>query len=193
MPHRPLSALFLLIAALSLPAYAQEAAQPVPAKPAHGKPQTGKSEQPAVTAKPFGDWDLRCRENGGGTPARFCEISQTIESQDQSGPIAKISVGRPSAGAALHAVIILPNNVSFPSSVHLRTEQNDKWGLELDWQRCIPGGCFADATLSDATVAHWRSLDSTGSIVFQDAAGDEISLPMTFHGFGQALDALNKA
>ncbi len=201
MSHRPFIAAFLLVAGLSLPAFAQEAApagpaKPEPAKPAPAKPAKPETKptQPAVTNTPYGDWSLRCRQGGGSEAAtRFCEISQTIEAPDQSGPIAKISVGRPSPGGALHAVIILPNNVSFPSSVHLRTEENDKWGLELDWQRCIPGGCFADATLADATVAHWHGLNAMGSIVFRDAAGDEISLPMTFHGFGEALDALNKS
>jgi invasion protein IalB len=203
MSHRSVIAVFLLIAGLSLPAYAQEAApaetapaKPEPAKPAPAKPAPARPEatKPTpVTNTPYGDWSLRCRQGGGSQSAtRFCEISQTIESPDRSGPIAKISVGRPSPGAALHAVIILPNNVSFPSSVHIRSEENDKWGLELDWQRCIPGGCFADATLADATVAHWHALNALASIVFRDAAGDEISLPMTFHGFGDALDALNK-
>jgi invasion protein IalB len=205
MSHRLAIAAFLIAAGFSLPAHSQEAAPTpqtapanpppaAPATPAPAKPVRSQAARPAqqpITSTNYGDWSLRCRQGGSGT--HFCEVSQTIESQDQSGPIAKISVGRPDPGGALHVVIILPNNVSFPSSVHIRTDQNDKWGLELDWLRCIPGGCFADATLGDATVAHWHSLDTIGSIVFRDAAGDEISLPMTFHGFGQALDALNKA
>jgi invasion protein IalB len=208
MSYRLAIAVFLLGAGFALPAYSQDAAPaapqgspaaPAPAKPEAGKPaqvKPGKTEagkQP-ISSRAFGDWALRCRQ-GSSTEAaaHFCEISETIESQDQSGPIAKISVGRPDPGGALHVVIILPNNVSFPSSVHLRTDANDKWGFELNWLRCIPGGCFADATLSDATIAHWHSLDTTGSIVFRDAAGDEISLPMTFHGFGDAIDALNKS
>ncbi|MGH6817661.1 MAG: invasion associated locus B family protein [Methylovirgula sp.] len=132
---------------------------------------------------------MRCREG----VAHSCEVSQTIEAQDRSAPIAKISVGRPGGTGDLHVIVILPNNVSFPSSVHIRTDPKDKWGLELDWVRCIPGGCFADALLSDETIARWRGLNSIGSIVFRDAAGEELSFPMTFHGFGEALDALNKS
>jgi invasion protein IalB len=206
-------AVFLLGAGFSLPAYSQEAtpaapsaspaqpepakpqpAKPAPAKPAPSKPEAEKSAQPSVTSTAYGDWNLRCRQgNGSEATTHFCEISQTIEAKDQSGPIAKVSVGRPTPGGALHVVIILPNNVSFPSSVHIRSEENDKWGLELNWLRCIPGGCFADAELSNPTVVHWHGLDTIGSIIFRDAAGDEISLPMTFHGFGQAIDALNKS
>lgn len=194
MSYRIAIAAFVVGAGLSLPAYSQTAT-PAPAT----APAQPEAKKPAAEAKPeagnistisFGDWNLRCRADAS---PRYCEISQTIEAQDKAGPIAKISVGRPSPGANLHAIIILPNNVSFPSSVFIRTDVNDKWGVELNWLRCIPGGCFADAELSDATLAHWHSLDTIGNIIFRDAAGDEISLPMTFHGFGQALDAFNKS
>jgi invasion protein IalB len=210
MSYRLAIAVFLLAAGFSLPGHSQEAAPAAPAaspanpeaaapappaKPEAAKPaQSAKPAQPPIATTVYGDWDLRCRAAAsGGAASHYCEISQTIESQDQSGPIAKISIGRPSGGTTLHAIVILPNNVSFPSSVHLRTDQNDKWGVELNWLRCIPGGCFADAELTDATLAHWHDLDTIGSIVFTDAAGDEISLPMTFHGFGQALDAFKKS
>jgi invasion protein IalB len=203
MPYRLAIAVFLLGAGFSLPAYSQETtpaapqatpANPEPAKPPAKTKTKPPAAQPSVTSTSYGDWALRCRQGSAGEAAtHFCEISETIEAQDQSGPIAKISVGRPNADATLHAVIILPNNVSFPSSVHIRTDANDKWGLELNWLRCIPGGCFAEAELSDAAVVHWHGLDTIGSIIFRDAAGDEISLPITFHGFGQALDALNKS
>ena len=202
MPYRLAIAVFLLGAGFSLPAYSQQTtpaappaapASPAPVKTKPAKPVAEKSAQPAITSTSYGDWALRCRQASAGEASHLCEISQTIEAQDQSGPIAKISVGRPSPGGGLHGMIILPNNVSFPSSVHVRTDENDKWGLEFNWLRCIPGGCFAEAELTDATIAHWHGLDLIGSIVFRDAAGDEISLPITFHGFGQALDALNKS
>jgi invasion protein IalB len=200
MSYRLAIAAAVLGAGVSLPVQAQtttapqtpqapapvEPAKPAP-KPAAAKPASRPAE-PIKTTN-YGDWSLRCREGA----ARSCEVSQTIEAQDRSAPIAKISVGRPGGSGDLHVVVILPNNISFPSSVHIRTDANDKWGLELDWVRCIPGGCFADALLSDATAARWHSINSIGSIVFRDAAGEEVSFPMTFRGFGEALDALKKS
>jgi invasion protein IalB len=202
MSYRLAIAAFVVGAGASLPVHAQTTATPgtsqapaaAPAEPAKPAPKpaapepASRREEPIKTTN-YGDWSLRCREGAAHT----CEISQTIEARDRAAPIAKISVGRPGGSGDLHVVVILPNNVSFPSTVHIRTNANDKWGLELDWVRCIPGGCFADALLSSATVAHWHSLDSIGSIVFRDAAGEELSFPMTFHGFGEALDALNKS
>ncbi len=205
MSYRLAIAVLILGAGFSLPLHAQNttgtsqapAAPPAaaPAKPAPKppapKPAASKPVKPeeAIKTTNYGDWSLRCREGA----AHSCEVSQTIEAQDRSAPIAKISVGRPGGSGDLHVVVVLPNNVSFPSSVHIRTDANDKWGLELEWVRCIPGGCFADALLTDAALNRWHGLNSVGSIIFRDAAGEEVSFPMTFHGFGEALDALNKS
>lgn len=208
----------LLTAALAAPALAQEPAKeptkPAPkaeapkaetpkhtaAKPAAGEPK----EDPQITSTAYGYWSLRCRKDAVGPkpepkdpnaekPARACEISETLEAPDHSGPIAKLSVGRPGGKGALFAVLIVPNNVSFPSSAHIRADEKDVWGLQLDWVRCIPGGCFAQAQLPDATVTYWHGLDNQGEIRFPDSTGEQVALPLSFHGFGQALDALNKA
>jgi invasion protein IalB len=179
------------------PAPKSEPAKHPPAKPAAAAPTTDAQIENVV----FGAWALRCRKPPGKKETekeapqkgRACEISETLEAQDHSGPIAKLSVGRPGGKGELHAIVIVPNNVGFPSSVHIRSDDKDIWGVRLDWVRCIPGGCFADALLADATLNYWHGLDTVGEIVFIDSTGDQISLPMSFHGFGQALDALNKA
>jgi invasion protein IalB len=209
---------FLMTAALAAPAIAQEHPKE-PAKPA-AKAETKAEKHPAarqaagaakgeakgdpqITSTAYGNWSLRCQKEAppakdakaatGEKPARACEISETLEASDHSGPIAKLSIGRPGGKGSLFAVLIVPNNISFPSSVHIRTDDKDIWGLRLDWVRCIPGGCFAQAQLADATVGYWHGLDSQGEIRFPDSTGADVSLPISFHGFGQALDALNKA
>lgn len=218
-----LSLLALLItAALAAPAFAEEPAKE-PAKPAAkaerhaaAKPAAGESKGEAkgepkgepkadaqITSTAFGNWSLRCRKEAppakdapkdAPKPARACEISETLEASDHSGPIAKLSIGRPNGGTgALFAVLIVPNNISFPSSVHIRTDDKDIWGLQLSWVRCIPGGCFAQAELADATVGYWHGLQTQGEIRFPDSTGTQVALPLSFNGFGQALDALNKA
>lgn len=209
---------FLMTAALAAPAIAQEPAKE-PAKPApKAEPKGEAPKHPAgkagaaaklesqITSTAFGNWSLRCRKEepqakeakdakdaAGEKPARACEISETLEASDRSGPVAKLSVGRPGGKGALFAVLIVPNNISLPSSAHIRSDDKDIWGLQLDWVRCIPGGCFAQAQLSDATVDYWHGIDAQGEIRFPDSTGAQVALPLSFHGFGQALDALNKA
>jgi invasion protein IalB len=193
----------LLIAGFSAPAFAKEDAvspiKPTPkASPSHHPAKAEKPSETGISTEGFGAWALRCRKKPAKAEKNAkeggaCEISETIESQDRSGPVAKVSVGRPGGSGPLHAIVILPNNVSFPSSVHIRTDDKDIWGVQLNWVRCIPGGCFAETLLADATVAHWHDIETTGYIVFKDSTGQQITLPMSFKGFGQALDALNKA
>lgn len=211
-----------MTAALAAPAMAEEPAKE-PAKPsakaeapkhpkageakgeAKGEPKGEAKGDPQIVSTAFGNWSLRCRkeapaakdapkDTAGQKPARACEISETLEASDHSGPIAKLSIGRPGGGTgSLYAVLIVPNNVSFPSSVHIRTDDKDIWGLQLSWVRCIPGGCFAQAELADATVGYWHGLQTQGEIRFPDSTGTQVALPLSFNGFGQALDALNKA
>lgn len=200
----------LLVAGIAAPAFAETppatktelkpaATKPASTKHPHSKTANVPSPEPQIVTRAFGAWALRCRKANGkkaeaakAPESRACEISETLEAQDHSGPIAKLSVGRPGGKDALHAVVILPNNVSFPSSVHIRSDDKDIWGVNLEWVRCIPGGCFAETVLADATVKHWHDIKSKGEIVFKDAGGDNVSLPMSFVGFGEALDALEK-
>jgi invasion protein IalB len=177
----------LLIAGLMAPALAATG-DSSPAKPE--KRERAESHS-GVSSKPYGSWSLRCEAAHTEGAEPLCEISETIETESAK-PIAKISVGRHHPGDPMSIVVILPTNVSFPSTVHIRTDKADKWGLELEWQRCIPGACIATTEMSPATIAHWKGLSSNGKIIFRDAAGDEVGLPMSLRGFGEAYDAFNK-
>ncbi len=179
----------LLIAGLAAPVRAETANPP----PEAAKPEKHEKLElhPGVTSKAYGSWSLRCEASSVEGAEPTCEISETIQTESGK-PIAKISVGRRHLSDPLSIVVILPTNISFPSTVHIRTDKDDKWGLELEWQRCIPGACIASAEMSPAAVAHWSGLDTDGKIVFRDAAGDEVGLPMSLRGFGNAYEAFNK-
>jgi invasion protein IalB len=146
-----------------------------------------------ISTTSYGEWALRCRRAGDlAKDPRDCEIALTLQEKGQTAPFAKLSLGRPRPGEPLHAVILLPTNVAFPSSVRITTDEKDVWGQELDWRRCVPGGCFAEAVPSDAIVRRWRNYNAPAKLVFKNAEGADIVVPLSFDGFGQALDALNK-
>jgi invasion protein IalB len=175
----------LLIAGLMAPALAATGDSSA------AKPDKRAESHSGVSSKPYGSWSLRCEAAHTEGAEPLCEISETIVTQS-SKPIAKISVGRRHPGDPMNLVVILPTNVSFPSTVHIRTDKADKWGLELEWQRCIPGACVAATEMSPAAIAHWKALSSDGKIIFRDADGDEVGLPMSLRGFDEAFDAFNK-
>jgi len=210
MPHRhslSLLSLFLILG-LAAPALAQDhpaadakpEAKPAPTAHEHERARA-RSERPQIVSKGYGAWALRCRKEPekkakeeAAKAERPCEISETISAPNHAGTLAKVTVARPGGGTGpLSVLVLLPNNVSFPSSVHIRTDAKDIWGVELPWTRCIPGACLAQTTLAKATIDYWHKLKTTGQIVFMDSTGQQITLPMSFDGFGDALDALDKA
>jgi len=149
------------------------------------------SAEPNTTIASYGDWVLRCqRVDTAGKTARVCEVAETIQVQGQAAPIAQLAIGRLSPGEPLRITIVVPPAVTFPSSV--RVDAKNGAPLNLEWRRCLPGGCFADAVLKDDVLARWRSLSDAGQLTFKDAAGQDVTLPLSFRGLAQALDALAK-
>ncbi|ACB95030.1 invasion associated locus B family protein [Beijerinckia indica] len=144
-----------------------------------------------MTVTNYGDWALRCQA-GGNKDARNCEVALTIQAKDQTAPIAKIALGRPTLEAPLQAIVLLPTNVSFPSTVKLFSSDKDPWGLDFTWRRCVQGGCFAESVPSDDDLKHWREAKGDGRLLFKDASGHDLTIPVSFNGLGQALDALSK-
>ena len=144
-----------------------------------------------VTTKDFGAWSLHCQPPRQEGAEPLCVIAQTVQSSSDK-LLAIISIGHQHPSDPYNIVVILPPNVGFPSSVHIRTGAEDKWGVELPWQRCIPGACIAGTELSPATLVHWGGLQTEGKIVFVVGSGDEVGVPITMRGFGDAYKALNQ-
>ena len=174
-------------------AFAQNG-KPAPAPAAKTTPAAVPTEPGATTAS-YGDWVMRCQRaggEGGAKPIRVCEAAQTIQVQGQSGPIAQVAVGRVAIGDPLQVTLVLPPNVGLPGSVKILAEEKDAAGFDLPWRRCLPGGCVADAPVREDVLKRWRTAPEPGRIVYKNAAGQEVAIPLSFRGLTQALDALLK-
>jgi invasion protein IalB len=158
-----------------------------------GTAQAPVSADPAATSATYGDWVLRCQRVGEAEKAqRICEVAQTIKLQNQPQPIAEIALGHLPADHTLRLTVVLPPSVSFPSTVQFATADKPPQSVDLQWRRCLPGGCFAEVAPSEDSIAAWRGSEGGGRITFKDAAGRDVSLPVSFRGLAQALDALAK-
>jgi len=187
------AAMALTMALVIHGASAQTAAKPAAAKPAPPAPAAPVSADPQTTTANYGDWTVRCQRVGdGATAKRFCEVAQTIQQQGGQGPIAQIALGRLAPAGPLRLTIVLPPNVSFPSSPRMGVDENDAHAVDLAWRRCVPGGCFADREAKDELLQHWRGQADHGQIRFKDSAGHDVAVPFSFKGLAQALDALAK-
>jgi invasion protein IalB len=137
---------------------------------------------------------MRCRriDNTPGS-ATSCEVAQTLQVQGQ-GPIAEIAFGSPpgkDASAGMRVVVVLPNNVTLAGPVLMSIDEKDK-PVELTYRRCLPAGCFADTDAKDEILARWRTQAGRGRLAFKDGANRDITLPFSFRGLAQALDAMAK-
>ena len=75
----------------------------------------------------------------------------------------------------------------------MRIQSNDKDpGLAATFKRCLPSGCFADVDIKDDTVKRFRAATENGTIHFKNASQQDVVVPLSFKGFGQAFDALSK-
>lgn len=160
----------------------QPQAQPAPAMP---KEKTG----PDLTTASYGDWVMKCQSNAD--PKR-CEVSQTIVLQGQQAPIALIAIGREKWGDPFKLIVQLPNNVTLQNGVKATMKTGELAG-ELRFTRCLPIGCFADMTLNEPILSKLKAQSEPGAIKFKDGQEREISLPLSLHGFGSAVEALAKS
>lgn len=168
-----------------------QAAGPKAANPT--PPAAPVSAEPSNTTASFGDWTLRCQRVADGAKAvRVCEVAQVLQTQGQAAPVAQVAMGRLSAGEPLRVTAVMPLSVSFPSSVQIAMGDKEPKPVDLSWRRCLPSGCFADVAPSDDVLKQWRKASEPGRILFKDAAGRELALPLSGRGLDQALEALAK-
>ncbi len=165
---------------------AQRPAQQRPAQ-AQASPTPGAVSQPDNTTASYGDWVMRCQQS---VAARVCEIVQTLEQQGQRGPIALVAIGRPVKSEPIKLVIQVPPNLALGDKASVRVVVADKDEAVAVFQRCLPGGCFAEASLSDDIFKRWRGFSEAGQMRYLDAGKREVALPLSFRGFPAAAEAL---
>lgn len=162
---------------------------------AHGQTRLAQSRgtspaaaQPDNTTATFGDWVHRCQQTAAG---RNCEVAQSLVIQGQQAPVALVAIGRPVKGEPMKIVVQLPSNLAFAPPLRIALGEKDE-GVAATWQRCIPGGCFADAVMSDDLMKRWRASSEPGQLRYTDAANRPVALNFSLRGFSAAADALGR-
>jgi invasion protein IalB len=174
----------------------QQKSQAAPVKPAATSDKAAAEPTGAeVTTASFGDWQLSCRLTpvATGQPSRrMCEVLQSVILQGQTAPFAQLGFGKMTPAEPLFFTAVVPPNVTFPSSVKLAIDENDKQPVEVAWTRCLPGGCFASLAVNDDVMKRWRAQNEGGRLMFKNGAGQDLVVPISFKGLARALDALAK-
>jgi invasion protein IalB len=142
---------------------------------------------PERTLASFGDWVVRCERATAGATTRTCEMAQTMADQRQQ-PVAVVALAR---GAPLRLVVQVPVNIAVAEPVRLTVEP----ALVLPFRSCTPQGCFAELALADAAVVtrlRARAADAPTRLEWRDPSGAQQTVPVSFRGFSDALDALGR-
>ncbi len=163
-----------------------------PPKPAASPAAAPVGAEPQSTTATFGDWVLRCqRAEVAGQVQRLCEIVQTLEAKGQ-GVVAQIAFGRLSAKEPLRLTVVLPPNVALPGVVRVAVDEKDLNPAEVNWKRCLPGGCVAETEIRDDILRVWRAQSGPGQIRYTVASGQSLNVAFSFRGLAVALDNLAK-
>jgi invasion protein IalB len=171
---------------------------------AQAPPQTASQSQAVVAPPPpnagpdtttatFADWLMRCQVTSAGQPGgRTCEVIQNIILEGKTAPLAQLAFGRLAANQPLYFTVVLPTNVTFPSTVRITIDEKDDKPVVVPWTRCLPSGCFASLAMTDEVLKHWREQTGPGRLTFKSGAGQDTIIPISFRGLARALDALGK-
>lgn len=183
-----LAALTLVV--MPLVAGAAMAQQP-PANPAARQAGAVQKETPQSTTATYGDWVVQCQAppDAQAQNQKMCDMAQVTQLQGRNVPFSRVAIPRPVKGQAVKLIVQLPVNASFATNLRIQTGDADP-GIAAPFARCIPGGCFADFDLKDDVLKKFRVSSGSGKLTFADASGHEVGVPISFNGFGQALDTL---
>jgi invasion protein IalB len=170
------------------------AQQPPPRTPSGQLEKSPQPETPQRTTATYEDWVVQCETPAGATPQKVCEMTQGTQVQGKNTPFSLVAIPRPVKGQPVKLLVQVPVNVSFATSVRVRTDDSDP-GVTVAFARCLPVGCFAEFDLKDDVLRKIRTTGGVGGIgklSFADATGRDVTVPLSFKGFVQAYDALSR-
>lgn len=146
------------------------------------------AQSPQRTTATYDDWTVRCEVND---TVKTCEMAQAMQIKGQAQPVTQIAIGRQAKNDPMKIVFQVPINVWLPTGVKLVADDKDP-GIVGTYRRCLPGACIADSELKDDVVKKLRGLTENGKLQFKDGGLQDVAIPISFKGFGQAYDAMLK-
>jgi len=148
----------------------------------------------------YGDWTLSCVIASGG--AKSCGLVQSQKLANQSSAISQIGIGHSAKTDLLKVSIEITPNAWMLTGVKLIASDSApaitgplKYTtavITAPFKWCTSTRCLAEADLSDANIKTLRTQKEPGTLVYKTASQADVSIPVSFNGFGEALDALQK-
>jgi invasion protein IalB len=147
------------------------------------------AQTPQQTTATYGDWMLLCVTPNG---KKSCVIVQSQIVQGQTSPIGQVTISRPTKNDSLKVFFQVPTNVWLQGGISLTTDEPTHASLVGTFRWCVSARCLADADLTDSIVKNLRAQKKVGRITYKTASQADASFSVSFTGFNEALDALQK-
>jgi len=139
----------------------------------------------------YGDWTVSCVPAPGSGTGKSCGLVQVQKIGGQTTAVSQIGIGRDTKAAPLKISFEIGANAWLPTGVKLIAGEPAA-AIPATFKWCNSTRCLADADLSDVDIKQLRSERGAGQILYKAASQADISIPVSFTGFVEALDALQK-
>lgn len=139
----------------------------------------------------YGDWTVSCVMTEGQQPEKSCGIVQAQDASGQAGVASQIGIGRDTKNGSLRLSIEVGANTWIPTGITLTTASATS-GINAKFKWCISTRCLADVELSDVDVKTLKANYGSGTVVYTDASQAQVSIPVSFKGFSEALTAIEQ-
>lgn len=138
------------------------------------------------SAKQFRDWSLKC-DRFEGDREGSCYMSQRILLRGSSKTLVDVAVGYFFSAEDPAAIFTLPLGIYLPTGTTVKVDDTD--AIHLTIERCDGGGCQAGLVLNKALRDRFKK-GKMARIMFQDARGKNVSVPISLLGFTAAMDEI---
>jgi invasion protein IalB len=139
----------------------------------------------------YGDWTLSCANSPTSGASKSCGLVQVQKISGQSAAISQIGIGRVAKNDPFRISVMIGADAWLPSGVRLVTNDNAP-AITASFKWCTSTGCLADFDLSDADIGALRVQKDPANLVYKTASKVDVSIPVSFRGFNEAFEVLQK-
>jgi invasion protein IalB len=148
------------------------------------------AQGPQRTIATYEDWIVSCVMEPAAQ--KSCEMaSQPQTTPNQTNRVSQITIARPTKNGPFKIFFQVPTNVWLDTGIKFIPDDKEP-GLTATFRWCIPGRCLADADLMETAIKKLRARTEPGRIEYKEAAQGDVTIAVSFKGFVQALDALER-
>jgi invasion protein IalB len=135
----------------------------------------------------YGEWQIRCETTPAATGEQ-CFLTQSVIAKDRPNTGLVVIAGRIGPEKIEILRVVAPLGVLLPMGLGIRID--DQMIGTMDFVRCSPAACIADARLSNNDLLKKLKNGKTASFVIFLTPEEGIGIPVSLNGFATGYDQL---